>query len=95
MRKIYNATTFIDGLDAFQTISEICLACTAVLSAGTVHTHSFDVQVGFVSPFLFAASIGKSNGRSHMDIGCAHPVMQKYTIPESARQITYPATHVQ
>jgi len=46
------------SLDAFQTISVICLGCTAVLSAGTVHTHSFDVQAGFVSPFLFAASHG-------------------------------------
>ena len=35
------------SLDAFQTISEICLGCTAVLSVGTVHTHSFDVQAGF------------------------------------------------
>ena len=41
-------------------IDPICLGFTAVLSAGTVHTHSFDVQVGFVSPFLFAASIWKS-----------------------------------
>ena len=48
------------SLDAFQTISEICLGCTAVLSAGPVHTHSFNVQVGFVSPFLFGASIRKS-----------------------------------
>ena len=48
------------SLDAFQTISEICLDCTAVLSAGTGHTHSFDVQAGFVSPFLLAASIRKS-----------------------------------
>ena len=37
------------SLDAFQTISEIFLGCTAVLSAGTAHTLSFDVQVaGFV-----------------------------------------------
>ena len=48
------------SLDAVQIISEICLGCTTVLSAGTVHTHSFDVQAGFVSPFLFAASIRKS-----------------------------------
>ena len=48
------------SLDAFQTISDICLGCTAVFSAGMVHTHSFDVQAGFVSPFLFAASIRKS-----------------------------------
>ena len=41
------------SLDAF------CLGCTAVLFAGTVHTHSFDVQAGFLSPFLFAASIQK------------------------------------
>ena len=48
------------SLDAFQTISEISLGCTAVFSAGMVHTHSFDVQAGFVSPFLDAASIRKS-----------------------------------
>ena len=48
------------SLDVVQTISEICLGCTTVLSAGTVHTHSFDVQAGFVSPILFAASIRKS-----------------------------------
>ena len=48
------------SLDAVQTISEICLGCTTVLFAGTVHTHSFDVEAGFVSPFLFAASIRKS-----------------------------------
>ena len=48
------------SLDAFQTISEICLGCTTVLSAGRVHTHSFDVQAGFVSPFLFGALIRKS-----------------------------------
>ena len=50
----------LSKLDAFQTISKICLGCMAVLPAGTVHTHSFDVQAGFVSPFLFAASIRKS-----------------------------------
>ena len=48
------------SLDAVQTISEIFLGCTTVLSAGKVHTHSFDVQAGFVRPFLFAASIRKS-----------------------------------
>ena len=48
------------SLDAFQTISEICLGCTAVLSAGTVYTHSFDIQAGFVSPILFAASMRRS-----------------------------------
>ena len=48
------------SLDAVQTISEICLGCTTVLSTGTVHMHSFNVQAGFLSPFLFAASIQKS-----------------------------------
>ena len=48
------------SLDAFQTSSEICLGCTTVLAAGTVHTRSLDVQAGFVSPFLFAASIRNS-----------------------------------
>lgn len=48
------------SLDAVQTISEICMGCTTVLSAATVHPHPFDVQAGFVTPFLFAASIRKS-----------------------------------
>jgi hypothetical protein len=45
---------------AFQTMSQICLGCTTVLSAGIVQTHSFEVQAGLVSPFLLAASSRKS-----------------------------------
>ena len=53
------------SLDAVQTISEICLGCTTVLSAGTVHTHSFDVQAGFVSPFSVCSFNPKKVRRSH------------------------------
>jgi len=46
-------------LDVFQTISKIFLGWTAVWSAGTVHTHSLEVEDVFVGPFLFTASIRK------------------------------------